>query len=125
MPSTPPRFKIDEHLPTECVPLLAAAGFDARTSLDQGLGGADDGRIAAACQIESRVLVTLDLDFADIRQYPPKQHAGLIVPRVKHQAKSHLLATFRRALALLPAETITGRLWIVTEAGVRVRGVDE
>ena len=124
MPAEGPRFKLDENLPAEFVPLLTAAGFDACTSLDQGLAGADDQRIAEACRTENRVLVTLDLDFGDIRQYPPEQHTGLIVLRTKHQAEHHLVQVFGRALALLPAEIIMGRLWIVTQAGVRVHGGD-
>jgi hypothetical protein len=33
--------------------------------------------------------VTLDLDFANIRAYPPGKHAGIVVLRLKHQDKIH------------------------------------
>ncbi len=122
MPTGRPRFKVDENLPAEFLSLLADAGFDALGALDQRLGGASDGHMADTCRTENRVIVSLDLDFGDIRQYPPEEYAGLIVLRVKHQAKRHLLEVFGRVVTLLASEPIAGQLWIVTEAGVRVRG---
>jgi len=63
-------FKIDENLPQDAAELLRAHGFDAETVLQENLAGAEDGVIADAIQRESRVLITLDLDFSDIRTYP-------------------------------------------------------
>ena len=38
--------------------------------------GAVDPDVAQACQKEARALVTLDLDFSDIRAYPPEDYQG-------------------------------------------------
>ena len=73
------KFKIDENLPVEIAALLRDAGYEATSIVDQGLGGSADPDIAAVCRHEDRVLVTLDMDFADIRTY---QHSGLIVLRL-------------------------------------------
>jgi len=70
------KFKIDENLPTEVAALLADAGYDAMTVPEQHLGGHPDPDIVTICQNEGRAIVTLDLDFADIRLYPPKHCAG-------------------------------------------------
>jgi len=67
------RAKLDENLPVEAAELLRAAGWQCDTAYDEGLTGADDARVAAVCQAEARVLFTLDLDFADIRAYPPSE----------------------------------------------------
>jgi len=75
------RFKIDENLPVEADQLLVGAGHDAMTVLDQSLGGRPDPDVAAVCQREQRALVTLDLDFSDIRTYPPQDYFGIIVLR--------------------------------------------
>ena len=40
----------------------------------QGLRGGADPTLAEICKRESRALVTLDLDFADIRTYPPAEY---------------------------------------------------
>jgi uncharacterized protein DUF5615 len=65
------RAKLDENVPIEAAELLRAAGWNCETVYDEGLAGADDPEVGAACQAEARVLFTLDLDFADIRAYPP------------------------------------------------------
>jgi predicted nuclease of predicted toxin-antitoxin system len=60
-------FKVDENVPVDAVPLLAAAGYDCHTVYDERLAGALDPDLAAACRAEGRVLVTLDVDFSDVR----------------------------------------------------------
>ena len=66
------KFKTDENLPVEVVDLLRQAGHDALSVMDQQLAGHPDGDVAAVCQAEQRALVTLDLDFSDIRPIRPK-----------------------------------------------------
>ena len=63
------RFKVDENLPAEVAELLRAAGHDAVSMLDQNLGGRADRIIADIVRGEKRALITLDLDFADIRAF--------------------------------------------------------
>lgn len=116
------RLKVDENLPTEAAAVLREGGHDAATVEDQGLGGSSDGAVAEACRREGRGLITLDLDFSDIRAYPPSQHGGLVVLRLTRQDKPHVLDTLRRLLPLLAKEPLAARLWIVDEQGVRVRG---
>ena len=76
------RFKTDENLPAEAATILQGAGFDAESVWDEHLSGADDETIAARARDEDRILLTLDLDFANIRAYPPGQHTGIIVLRL-------------------------------------------
>ena len=49
-----------------------------RTVLEQDLGGATDTVVFEACGAESRVLVTLDLDFADIRRQGISESPGIL-----------------------------------------------
>jgi hypothetical protein len=48
------------------------------------MGGQSDSKIGDIVCAEKRALITLDLDFADIRSYPPEQYAGLIVLRLSN-----------------------------------------
>ena len=70
------RFKVDENLPAEVADLLRAAGHDAVTVNDQGVGGAKDPDLANLLQREQRAFVTLDSGFSDIRTYPPHEYSG-------------------------------------------------
>ena len=64
--------------------------------LDQQLGGHPDRTIGDTVRDEQRALITLDLDFADIRAYPPSDYSGLIVLRLVVQAKPRVLALVER-----------------------------
>lgn len=116
------RFKIDENLHDDVVALLASEGHDAETVHAEGLRGCVDPVLAQHCASENRALVTLDLDFADIRAFPPEGSAGIIVLRVRDQSRPHVLRVMAQVIDLLHRETVSGRLWVVTDAGVRIRG---
>ena len=81
------KFKIDENLPAECAAILREEGFDADTVGDEDLSGCSDPTVFGVCQHESRVLVTLDLDFSNVTAYPPSTHCGIVVIRSKAQDK--------------------------------------
>jgi len=116
------KFKVDENLPIEVAQLLREAGHDVYSVHDQGLVGAKDQVLAEVCQSENRAMLTLDIHFADIRTYPPENYSGLIVLRLARQDKPHVLEVMRRMLKLFSSETLEGKLWIVDEKRVRVRG---
>ncbi len=65
--------------------------------------------------------MTLDLDFGDIRAYPPERFAGLIVLHLKWQDKPHVLAVARRLLQAVSVEALRAKLWIVDETHIRIR----
>ena len=92
------------------------------TVLDQQYGGSADIHLAALCQRESRTLVTLDMDFADIRAYPPAEFPGFPVLRLRQLDKPHVLDVLARLIELLGREPLDRRLWIVDEKRIRIRG---
>lgn len=118
------RFKIDENLPVEVALRLRTAGHDATTVTEQDMVGDPDTTLSETCRREQMALVTLDLDFADIRTYPPEQHSGFIVLRVSGRGKRHIMEVFERAVPLLETEPLAQHLWIVGEQTVRIRGQD-
>ena len=119
------RAKLDENVPVEAAELLRAAGWICDTVQDEGLAGADDPTIGAVCQAEARVLFTLDLDFADIRAYPPSQYVGIVVFRPAEPSRRQVLQLVVRVLPVLAAEWAEHQLWIVEPGRVRVRGAHE
>ena len=115
------RFKVDENLPREAQELLHSAGHDAHTVHDERLVGQPDSTILDVCLNEDRVLITLDLDFSDIRQYPPSSHRGMWVLRPETQSIENTLLVLKGALALVSDEPTAQRLWIVEPGRVRIR----
>ena len=114
-------FKIDENLPVEIAQILINVGHDALTVYDQKMKGAADHDLAGICQKENRILVSFDIDFADIRTYPPSQFSGMIIFQLKRQDKPHVLSVFSSLLPFLNTEQIDRRLWIVEEDRIRIR----
>jgi predicted nuclease of predicted toxin-antitoxin system len=116
------RFKFDENLPSDLGSLLRGDGHDAHSVIDEDLRGATDPSIARVCQDERRILITLDLDFAQIKNYPPQDYYGIIVLRLARQDRDTVLAIIPRVLELLQTEPIAQRLWIVDDHRTRIRG---
>ncbi len=75
------KFKIDENLPAETAADLRAAGHDAESVADEGLGGSPDPPILERTKREGRVFFTMDKGVADIRRYPPAEYAGIVLFR--------------------------------------------
>ncbi|MBS0156752.1 MAG: DUF5615 family PIN-like protein [Nitrospira sp.] len=107
------RFKLDENLPRNAEALLQQAGHDVHTVLAEQLGGNPDPRVFSVSQAEERILVTFDLDFSDIRVYPPASHHGIWVLRPQTQSIENTLVLLRSALRILESEPAERRLWII------------
>ena len=115
------KIKFDENIPKDAATIFTDAGHQASTVLDQGLGGKADIEVAAACKTESKVLITLDTDFANIGAYPPEDYSGIIVLRLANQSKPHVLSILARLLDTLGLQSPAGHLWIVNEYHIRIR----
>lgn len=115
------RFKLDENVHPEAAELLKGFGHDVMTVYEQGLCGKDDGTIAEVCHTEGRALVTLDVDFADLRKYPPVDYHGIVVLRLSDQSRAAVLNALNRIAQQFDIDPLVGRLWVVDEHQVRVR----
>jgi predicted nuclease of predicted toxin-antitoxin system len=117
-------FKIDENLPLEVSEQLRGAGHQASTTKDEGLDGGPDRSLADVVRREGKCLVTLDLDFADIRTYAPKDFHGIVVLRPALRAKPQVLRLIESVIELLKSELPSGSLWIVEDGRIRIRRSD-
>ena len=115
------KFKVDENLPAEHAALLREAGHEADTVADQKLSGSDDSTLAECCRTEDRILLTLDLDFANVQAYPPKSHSGIVVFRPNSQDKLTLISLLKRMLPVLSRRSPRLELWIVEQDRIRYR----
>ena len=114
------KVKLDENLGALAVRLFDAAGHDVATVRMQQLHGAPDRRIYDVCREEGRLLVTLDLDFANPFRFDPAPTAGIAVIRVPTMPGLRDLEDgVRRLVAELEERPVEGRLWIVGRERVR------
>jgi predicted nuclease of predicted toxin-antitoxin system len=118
------KFKIDENLPEFVRETLSELGHDAHTVAQEGLSGAPDEEVLKACVTEERILITLDLDFSDIRTYPPGSYPGIWVLRPPKQTFKAIEALVRAGVRLSAVERVHGQLWIIDEKRVRIRDSD-
>jgi len=77
--------------------------------------------VLQAALAEDRVLITFDLDFADVRSFPVWSHGGIVVFRLHDQRWAGLEGPARHLVASEVLERIRGGLAIVDEARIRIR----
>jgi predicted nuclease of predicted toxin-antitoxin system len=75
------KIKLDENLSRHLKDPLLQLGHDVSTAVEEGLLGKVDIEIGAATKSEGRMVFTLDLDFADLRKFPPGTHPGVMLFR--------------------------------------------
>jgi predicted nuclease of predicted toxin-antitoxin system len=115
------KLKLDENLSRHLKSLLAPFGHDVTTAADEGLLSRPDADVANAAKAEGRVLLTLDLDFANVLAYPPGSHPGIVLFRPATLGPlevNHLIEEFVRKTAL---NELAGCLTVVDPGRVRVR----
>jgi predicted nuclease of predicted toxin-antitoxin system len=115
------KFKLDENVPELVSNSLLKLGYDAHTVLQEGLAGANDDNVLQACISENRILITLDLDFSDIRTYPPGSYPGIWLLRPQKQTFRAMEALVQAGVRLAAVERVRGQLWIIDEKRVRIR----
>lgn len=75
------KLKLDENISRYLKTTLVQMGHNVMTVEDEGLFGVSDKVIENVSRSEDRILLTLDLEFADLRKYPPGTHPGIILFR--------------------------------------------
>jgi predicted nuclease of predicted toxin-antitoxin system len=114
------RLKLDENLGRSCLTLLREANHDVATVHEEGLSSADDHRLIAACRVEQRCLVTLDLNFANPLVFVPAQTPGIAVFRLpRGPTLDELTDATRTFVTALAGNQIGGKLWIVQRGRIR------
>jgi predicted nuclease of predicted toxin-antitoxin system len=73
------RLKLDENLSRHLREVLFNLQHDVTTAAEEGLLSQPDNAVAAAAKDGSRMLLTLDIEFGDLRKYPPGTHPGVVL----------------------------------------------
>ena len=117
------RFLIDANLPRAAILVCQKFGHQIEFARDIGLAAASDAQIAERARESGAALLTRDLDFADVRRYPPDQYSGIVVLRLPDTTVALEIARVLERFLMEPGflEPLAGRLAIVETDRVRFR----
>ena len=116
------KFLLDENLSPLHVGTLRALGYDTVSVAELGLCGADDSGVRDAATKQGRVLVTLDADFANLLRFPPDETPGVIRLRIHPAIEEAIDSALRFAIPRLAGMRLAGKLVVVDERKIRIRG---
>ena len=117
------RFLLDANMPRSALALLVQHGHEAEHVKDIGLGNAPDVEIAARACADGAVLVTRDLDFADVRRYPTQTAPGFLVLRIPDDWTARQIVTLLGQFLAMDSlvASIPGHLAILDQRQARFR----
>ena len=115
------KIKLDENLSLHLKPVLEQEGHEISTAADEGLLGHCDTEVASAAKSEGRVLFTLDVEFADLRKFPPGSHAGVVLFRPRRLSPSSVSAFVLRFVKKANLAEFSGCIVVVDPRRIRVR----
>ena len=112
---------LDHCTPRRYAKLLREWGYTAEVLTSYLAADTADPDVLALAQSLDAVLLTVDLDFANILHYPPQSHNGIIVLRYQTQDEVALDATLQQAFVDLYRSGFDQTLVIVEPRRYRVR----
>lgn len=115
------KLKLDENMPASLVAILSPLGHDVDTVPIEGLRGCADSAVWEATQAADRLLITQDLDFSDLRHFPPGKHPGILLMRLRGPDRQALIDHVRSLFESEDVESWRGCLIISTEHKIRIR----
>ncbi|XYH99842.1 DUF5615 family PIN-like protein [Sorangium sp. So ce1128] len=115
------RLKLDENLSRHLKTELTALGHDVDTVADEGLLSAADPVVGLAAKDAGRVLMTLDVEFADLRKYRPGTHPGIVLFRPARRSIRTTNEMVMAFAALLDQLDVNGSVVVVDDTRVRIR----
>jgi predicted nuclease of predicted toxin-antitoxin system len=114
-------IKLDENLSDTHTEFLKQRGYECDRVTDEGLSGATDEVVwQQVCQ-EQRFFIALDLDFSDVRRFPPGTHPGILLLRPRSRSRQAVLDLLSKIVNEYPLESLQGCLVVADEAQTRIR----
>lgn len=117
-----PKFLIDEDMPRSTAKILKAKGYEALDVRDCGLRGKSDNVIFRFAQKEKAVLLTGDLGFGNILNFPIGSHFGIVISHFPNEVStSELNNHIINAFDSLSEPDFKGNLIIIEQGKIRIR----
>lgn len=115
------KIKLDENLSWHLKEDIQKLGFEVKTSADEGLLGRSDVEVGAAARSEGKVLFTLDIEFADLRKFPPGSHSGIVLFRPQSMGPMTVSRFVLKFLEEVDLADMAGCVVVVEPNRIRLR----
>ena len=116
------RYLVDEDLPRSLARTMREAGLEAEDVRDIGLRGRSDREVLSSAAERGSVLVSADLGFANLLEFPAGTHRGIVVVRfpneISNAAVNRMIVDALRGMS---EEELHGCLVIIEPSRVRLR----
>ena len=116
------RFLLDADVPRSTAVVLSKLGHQVVDLRDTGLGGATDKEVIKYAKDNNLILVTRDVEFANVLRYPMGSHVGVVVLRLPFDFTSErinsVLKDFTRSVKV---EDLLNNVTIVELGRYRIR----
>lgn len=100
--------------------MLGGLGHDVDTVPEEELTGRPDSDVWACTQEAERLLITQDMDFADLRRFAPGTHNGILLVRLDSPSRQELTDRVGGLFLNEPVEEWRGAFVVVTDRKLRV-----
>ena len=115
------KFLLDENISPLFIEKIKARYPGSVDIHDIGYGGKNDNDIYDFLRFHDYVLITFDLDFSDIRKFPPELVEGIIVLRFKNKRIQDLMIETLHYLEELVKLEYQHSLSIFQNSGIRIK----
>jgi predicted nuclease of predicted toxin-antitoxin system len=116
---------VDHCVPRQYLRLLQEWGYEASALREHLPPDTDDESVLELAQTLDGALLTIDMDFANIKIYPPQDYQGIIVMRYSAQNEEVVSKTLRQVLNDLYRDGLRQALIVISEERYRVRREEE
>lgn len=117
------KVKLDENLPAALAERLTQLGHDTDTVPQENLSGEVDAKVWEASQAARRFLITQDLDFSDIRSFPPGAHHGILLIRLMNPSRRKLIERLEDIFRNENVESWQASFVVATDRKIRIRRI--
>jgi predicted nuclease of predicted toxin-antitoxin system len=115
------RFLLDMGVGARVADWLRQQGHDAAHLRDEGLQQLPDRDILAKATTENRVILTFDLDFAEIVAFSSDVFTSVIIFRLRHPKSPTVIRRLEATLPAIETALLNGAMAVIEDAHFRVR----
>ncbi|MEK7450086.1 MAG: DUF5615 family PIN-like protein [Planctomycetota bacterium] len=111
----------DHCLPGKTIKLLRSQGYRIITLKELNKTSVSDREVLQITREQDAILITCDLDFANILVYPPEHYQGIIVLRMNSRTEDKINLLLMKYLVSTEPDSLRKKLIIIDSGGVRIR----